>query len=121
TNSKTILKYVEVLSSIKCPDRTKNKTRGPQLKKEQTSDRAVNPIQIMPNPASDFIYINGLNAEHGNTLVKMYSMNGIQVINQEFNSLIGDNKINVSSLQTGVYFVTVSNNDFSYKQKIIIE
>ena len=121
TNSKTILKYVEVLSSIKCPDRTKNKTRGPQLKKEQTSDRAVNPIQIMPNPASDFIYINGLNAEHGNTLVKMYTMNGIQVINQEFNSLIGDNKINVSSLQTGVYFVTVSNNDFSYKQKIIIE
>ena len=121
TNSKTILKYVEVLSSIKCPDRTKNKTRGPQLKKEQTSDRAVNPIQILPNPASDFIYINGLNAEHGNTLVKMYTMNGIQVINQEFNSLIGDNKINVSSLQTGVYFVTVSNNDFSYKQKIIIE
>ena len=75
----------------------------------------------MPNPASDFIYIKGLNTEHGTALVKMYTMNGVQVINQEFNALVGDYKINVSSLHSGVYFVTINNNDFSYKQKIIVE
>jgi len=72
-------------------------------------------LSIFPNPATDFITIANYPIE--SELLEIYSLAGKKVISHK---IIGESSyINVSSLQTGVYFIKIDNR-FAY-QKIVIE
>ena len=64
-------------------------------------------LQLWPNPASETIHIDGLNAAE----VQVYNAHG-----QLVKTVQGSNEINVSSLPQGMYFVTVGNST----QKIVV-
>jgi hypothetical protein len=62
-------------------------------------------LNVYPNPTSDKLFIEGLNANESNT-VKVYDIQGKLVEELKLNS---DNTININNLDKGIYLVKVAN------------
>ncbi|MBB6372659.1 T9SS type A sorting domain-containing protein [Chryseobacterium shigense] len=69
-----------------------------------TSDLTKSKIQIFPNPVSDVIRISGI--DNGQT-TQIYNLDGQMIRSEAF-----DEKINVSSLSTGVYVLKIVTKNF---------
>jgi hypothetical protein len=75
---------------------------------------------MLPNPSSDDIFISLLNAENiANAKVTMYDISGRLVIVKNIKTPINHQKINISNLQVGVYFVQLATNTQTFVQKLI--
>lgn len=118
-NSITELRYIEVKSSIKCPDKTGDKRKGPRYKGGVISTRMQQDFEILPNPASDKIELIGLNPDIELTAIDIYSINGLLV--KQCNLVQNSRSIDVSSLNSGVYFIQVNTENSTYIQKLVIE
>jgi hypothetical protein len=69
-------------------------------------------VYLYPNPTSGVIKIDGLISSDN---LKMYDMQGKLIeINQS-----NTNEINLSNIETGVYFLSIIRNDKQYYFKII--
>jgi len=64
-------------------------------------------VNIFPNPAKDFIYIESNEALE----VKLYDLLGNEILTTK------ENEINISNLSEGIYFIHVNN----YTQKVIVQ
>lgn len=71
-------------------------------------------IKVYPNPVTDYVEISGIKESD---LIQIIDLNGKQIIKQ----IVDENseKIDVSKLERGIYFIQVSNNNENYTQKII--
>ncbi len=67
-------------------------------------------ISIYPNPASELVYISS--PESNDVELIISDINGRSVFQNKFNSNI---KVDISKLESGIYFVKVSNQDKSFK------
>ncbi|WP_452225199.1 T9SS type A sorting domain-containing protein [Lacinutrix chionoecetis] len=80
-------------------------------------ENTIEGIKIYPNPASDILNIEMINAENIST-VEIFNILGEQVLKSELNN----NKINVSELSKGMYLVKIiSENGNEGIRKIIIK
>ena len=74
---------------------------------------------LYPNPSKGYIWID-LN-KHANSIIKIFSINGIELFSIE----LPDNKnvfeIDLSNLPKGIYFITFKNSNFVKTKKIIIQ
>lgn len=70
-------------------------------------------ITVFPNPAQNFVTINGV---EGNSIVKIYDVQGRMVSNQT----ISTKTLDVSSLVSGMYNVQIENNGVSVVRRISI-
>jgi len=76
-----------------------------------------NKIKIYPNPASDKIFVEGINQENLNA--EFITLEGRVILNKNVNS---DNSIDISGLNSGIYFITIKSNQTKiYTQKIIVK
>lgn len=76
-----------------------------------------NKVKIYPNPASNRIFVEGIEKENLNA--DFISLDGRLILNASVNSDYG---IDISSLKSGIYFITVNSNQTKiYTQKIIIK
>lgn len=75
-------------------------------------------IFIYPNPAKEFIYIDLAENKLQNCAVKLFDLKGSIVIESVLRS--DKNKINVSSLSPGIYFIEISNGLQKFSTSIII-
>ncbi len=78
-----------------------------------------NIVKIYPNPADNFVYLNFINFEPSKIhpeISGLIDILGKPVKNLFFNKLSENNKINISDIQSGVYFIKIE-----YNQKIIIK
>ncbi|MBK7466539.1 MAG: PKD domain-containing protein [Saprospiraceae bacterium] len=117
-NSLAVLKYIEVRSAIKCPEKSGDKRTGPQFKKGVVSKRDNADVGVIPNPASEKIQITGLSSgEEG--VLEIFSINGLKVKTVKIGS--ENSSIDVSSLFPGVYFLKMNSNQSNFKHKLIIE
>jgi len=77
---------------------------------------------IYPNPADNEITIqstsNILKAGAG---IELYDMLGRRVINEKLNSSVEEQKVNVSSLNEGVYILKVSSQNVSATKRIVVK
>jgi len=71
-------------------------------------------IKIFPNPVNEFIQIESKYLQLKNYFVTFYSISG-KVILSTKNSLI----INLSALESGMYYIEIKNAQFNYIQKLI--
>ena len=96
---------------------------------DHTADNATDLISstgknalVYPNPANDNFTINYFSEEATNMSIEIADITGKKVLTK--NQLIskGENNINVQLLELlpGVYFLNMSNNEFSQREKIII-
>jgi hypothetical protein len=68
-------------------------------------------IHIYPNPATDYIQIQGL---PGNAEISIYDLSGNQISSQR-----SDGTLNISSLTKGVYLVRIVTQNTTVQQKLI--
>ncbi len=80
-----------------------------------TETEHTNEISIYPNPASDFLFINGIN---GHCTIKLFNTIGqlVYKTNQNLNS-----NLDISFLPTGAYMIQLKNGLDSFSSKIIKE
>ena len=76
---------------------------------------AENIFSVFPNPSQDFIYIEG---NKGDSEVKFISINGITVYHSHLSS--AKERVDVSMLESGIYFIDIINNNTIYRNKIFI-
>ena len=87
---------------------------------------AINPMtstRVYPNPASDVLNIE-VNASQASEMnISVYNIMGQNVMNQNVNVTTGMNtrNINISELNSGIYFVTVKANGFENTMKFIVK
>jgi hypothetical protein len=72
-------------------------------------------ISLYPNPAKNTIYINGQVAKL--TTIDVYSLTGKHIMNIKNNL----KEIDVSGLQSGIYFVKLNTKNLTTTKKVIIE
>ncbi len=121
TNSATKLRYIEVISPTQCPKRPPKKTGtnpvnenlegSEQIFTRASSDQSVN---VYPNPSSDELIIE---AQLG-TKFTVLSLTGSQQISGLIKSPL--EKIDVSQLSPGTYFLKIDHKDFNEVIKIVI-
>lgn len=78
------------------------------------------PINIYPNPFSDFTTVNFDNPTSENCKVSIYDMKGV-LIKEYKNIVSGKLKIERGTIENGIYFVRLQIKDNVYVQKIVIE
>ncbi len=87
---------------------------------------AINPmtnVQIHPNPVSDNLYIT-VNASQSSVMnIAVYNITGQKVMETSASISTGINhpSIDVNSLSSGIYFVTVSTNGFEQTLKFVVK
>ncbi len=77
-------------------------------------ERVSAEIKIYPNPASQKIFVD-YNSDK-NTNIEIFTISGSKI--KEFKNT---KEIDVSDLQSGFYFIKISNQNFNYTEKIIIK
>ena len=72
--------------------------------------------QIFPNPANNKLNIvsYGVNM----TQIDIYSLDGKLIFRKDSNS--NSDKIDVSSLQSGIYILSINSNNYQVKRKFIV-
>lgn len=75
-------------------------------------------VQVYPNPASDFVYINSSSKIMN---LSIYSLNGSKVTNYSNISGSESLQINISSLQRGTYIMKMITKQTVYTQKILVQ
>ncbi len=73
-------------------------------------------VAIFPNPAQQYIYINGLK---NTTQVHLFSITGEQILSK--NLSVNDNELSLQNIPNGVYFLTLNNNKGQLIRKIVVE
>ena len=73
-----------------------------------------NTISVFPNPAKDFLWIS-MEQPMSMKMIKVYTSNGIKVLDKT----IYKNKIDVSSLEKGIYFIEILLDNKLYKSKFV--
>ncbi len=76
-----------------------------------------NTFNIYPNPAKDFIFIDFLNSEILDVQILIYDITGKELLSKKVNN--NDNKIDISSLKSGVYFIKIKTKNQIYTSKLI--
>lgn len=72
-------------------------------------------VYIYPNPASDFVQVSL--PVNGHTTISIKDMNGRTVLEQ--NAEQSENQINIAQLQAGVYFLSISTENYTTTKKFI--
>lgn len=121
TNSATKLKYIDVISPVKCPQKPPKKTgtqvSGQNFNNEDqiyTRSRSEYAVNIYPNPATDEIIIE---AKPG-TQYGLINLTGQSLLHGTVKTAA--EKINVSGINSGTYFLKIDHEDYNEVIKIII-
>ena len=72
---------------------------------------------VFPNPASQELFLKKLTSETANGI--LYDITGKRISNFQLNEI--ENKIDVSNIASGIYFLKISNNAHYIVKKIVIE
>lgn len=80
-------------------------------------------VNIYPNPAKDYIFIEINNETLGNAGVSVMNMVGQEVIHEsiDLTSGITTKQLNTSRLSNGIYFIKVNNNGNIITRKVVID
>jgi len=78
-------------------------------------ENSISSFNIYPNPANGMVNIE--TAVQGEKLVVVYDILGKQVIN----TVISEKELNISALKTGVYTVSVTQNNATVTKKLIVQ
>jgi hypothetical protein len=77
---------------------------------------------VRPNPANDFINIEWNDElDNRNIEIRILDLTGRIVISRSISNSTNSIKQNISSLNTGVYFVQISNNNSIGTKRLMIQ
>ncbi len=122
TNSATKLRFIEVISPIKCPKRPDRKEKtdgreGDEFGKKNIDIRNSQEynFEIYPNPANHELFVHG---EPGSNL-DLFSLYGQKVVSLKMKA--GVEKIDLTHLPEGTYMLRIEHREFTETIKILVE
>ena len=77
------------------------------------ADYSIDSKLIYPNPTTDFIHVSDINLSNASVLI--FDINGKKI----HNYAIENNRINVTKLASGTYFLNIQEGKKSFKNKFI--
>jgi hypothetical protein len=82
-----------------------------------------NQVNIYPNPARDYLFIEINNDAEGTARISVLNMVGQEVVSESMQLGAGNNlkQINTSLLSNGVYFIKINNNGSIITRKMVID
>lgn len=78
-------------------------------------------VNLYPNPAQDFVNIQLENNRGGNMDVTVFDMNGRSVMMQSFKNANTQETLDISSLNSGIYFVKINAQNQTTTKKLIVK
>ncbi|MBI5542134.1 MAG: fibronectin type III domain-containing protein [Bacteroidia bacterium] len=80
-------------------------------------------INTYPNPATDVINLDFNSEKEGLINLSIYNINGMLCETTIIENSVGQNHFlfKINNLSSGIYFMILSKNDFSYKTKLIVQ
>lgn len=76
-------------------------------------------INIYPNPANDYVYINCNISDYSTCNISIYNLQGSLVKTEKFKDY--HQRINVADIANGVYYLQITSEEFSKTIKLIIQ
>lgn len=80
----------------------------------------INDINIFPNPSYGIVQVDANLSERENVTIQVLSMHGQVVYQSEQNAQRINERIDLSSASNGMYMIRISNDQFTYSEKIVI-
>ncbi len=71
-------------------------------------------VRVYPNPTSDYLYIDGLD-DAGDWKAQVYAADGRMVVSTE----VEDARLDLSALESGIYYIRLFTNDRSISMKVM--
>ena len=81
---------------------------------------SIDKLDIFTLKASDELVVNGQLSDSNNAILNLFDIQGRLVLTTELDNTSLQNRINVSSINAGVYIVTVQDNGHEKTKKVII-
>ena len=83
-------------------------------------ERAQTNFEIHPNPSKGIVQIQ-LGELTDLDKIEVYTTDGKLVFSQEYQNQIENLTLDLSGLATGVYYVKLSNDEFEYQEKLVLQ
>ena len=84
---------------------------------DSIDDLASNKISIYPNPLTSINRVLNINSNYSEDInVKVYDISGKEILNRQLTT----NTINLSNLKTGVYIISVKQEDINISSRLIV-
>ena len=111
------------LNSVATPDLSEQTIEELKSIAESGVDGQIAITNVYPNPASEFINVELLQAGSGNINISIFNTVGQQVFSKQLNGMEGMNtdKINISTLAPGNYLLKVDNGIDSVSRMFVIQ
>lgn len=78
-------------------------------------------VRVFPNPAVEEFKVQSLRFKVGGATLELYDLNGRKLLEKHIPKGTEEMKVDVSSLQSGVYLCKISTNEYSVTKKLIIQ
>lgn len=76
---------------------------------------------IYPNPAVDKFNVHGLKFKVGGSTIELYDLNGSKLLEKQIPVRTEAVEMDVSGLQSGLYFCRISTKEYSVTKKLMIQ
>ena len=83
-----------------------------------TDEETVNDLVVYPNPVVDILTVQNVQIE-GNAVIEVVDIEGRVVISDNVSNLFGNYTIDMSNVESGVYFVKVTAEDSVQKVRVV--
>lgn len=82
------------------------------------SENQSNILSIYPNPFQSILTID-FNGDYSETIVRISTISGQIIFEKPFNEIENNIQIDLTSLDTGAYFISIKNDSFHSVQKVV--
>lgn len=86
-----------------------------------SEEQFSNMFKIFPNPSTTGEINLAFASDMDNITIKIIDTKGCELFSNNYHVVANQNQKIVQKLPTGLYFLNISNNDYSYSQKIVVE
>ncbi len=113
-------KYYDIIINNNCVSDTSNVIDVVII---DINEHSTGVFQIIPNPAKGNIRIKSKYNFSGNLKIKLYSISGVLIneYNLDISNNTTTNTLDISTLDSGLYFLRISNNQINVVNKLIIK
>ena len=81
-------------------------------------ENGVDAMIVFPNPVLDVVTIQNLNIE-GDAVIELLDVNGKLVLSNQVANLTGNYTIDMSNVESGVYFIKVTSDSAVQKTRVV--
>lgn len=85
------------------------------------AEQSINTFSMSPNPSNGLLYLSGNLIQEGAALISVRNVQGQLMMQHNQNAGQGETQLDLSSLQSGIYFITVQGERTMHTEKLVLK